>query len=1244
MRVLPRFRPQVVAFLLFFLLRGSALAEPSALEDGVRLAREGRLTAACQALAGVGGEPRALAARARFEAARLRHDEALRLAAQVQGPEEVRFDAEVTAIGALYDRRRVEEAWDRLGSLERLPRQALPADVAARFYLLRGRMWRSRDRQELAIKNFDEAVRQADRQGAPPEAGDAAAEALALWARELDADEPDKARARLREAMQRVGCTLAAVPVEEARITLDAGQGRHPEAILSAELLASLELALGEPELEARFLKLAAGLAVGAGDWESAERRYAEATRRIMACRNPFLIRSLLGERLVSLNMHRERAQVPALEAAFQQALEILSEPGDRVWLLVLRSEMRAGQGQDARAGFEEARQLARQAGMARLEAWALEAESRAHARAGRLERACELTREALGLVAPLPEATPDNPAGLTISWLQRSLAVNLQTQARFSEAETALRQALAHPGPDDLPEERVRVWQALLSLGLTASRLPLAQEALEGLHREIPRLPSLIQRQSVASIALLPVVSSALWSGPQIYEDPLLPGSVESPGAILLRRAARHPEAIQGLLSSSRGWAERESQRGSPALRSVALLVQGMLLDSLDRRSEARDAYGQALDSARAGGFQTIQVLAGFTLARLLSLEGDEEQALTVLVRTRDELAETPLAKERSMLDRVTSGLLLRMGRPQEALSRADLAVQEAKGEWSNLAMALSARSAALIRLGRREEAAGQLDEAARLSAVTPRNEGIFRMFRARALEGREALVEGRRALELLERAGGLLETRQCALEQGARLEAAGQVDEALALYEQAVERLLDWTVQIAEHPPLDEAGRRLFERAVALRLARGDQEGALTLLARSGSAEVAAALDVEALGPGMEQLQARLQALAAELRQTSSAERRAQVTQELASTRQEFFTALNSLKARDTDFDRLLSVRPGDLAALQAGLDPDSLLVQYYPGSDALYLMVLTRERYAVRRVGVDRRRLEELVGRYRASLVEPGRPLDREAGQLLYGFLVEPVRDLAEGRHQLRIVPGGVLWYLPFDALPRPQGGFLVQDWQTSTLASANVLALLQAHARPQFPRVVGVGAPEGVDLPGTQAELSALRQAWPGALVLVGAEARVKDVLEAAAGADLVHLATHGTVDPQDSNASSLRLADGPLRLADLYGLRLGAGSLAVLSACQTGLAGEVPGRDLASLAQGLATAGASTVVASLWSVDDAATADLFREFYARLAGGAGRAEALRQARLEVMARPERAHPFYWAAFTLLGDPE
>lgn len=1238
MRLLRRLRP-ALALAALLLLGGPLRAEPSLLQEGLRQAREGRLPAASATLARAGRSPQVLAARARTEASRAHHEEALRLAALVHGSAEAVFDAEVTAVAALYDLDRVDEAWSRMEALEKVPRGALPAELAGRFYLQRGRMWRHRGNRDLAAKNFAEAERQARRPGASLEAGDAAASALAEWAGMLSSEAPEEARVKLREAAALAEGARAAMEVEEHRIGLDGAEGRKPEAVLAARVLAAHYGALGMPEHEGRIWSSAASLALMSGDWDLSWRLARASLERGLACRSPLLLRASLGQIVAALNMHRDPTRRAELESYFERALGLLGDPRDRIWLLVRRSDMRSRLGGDTLAGLEEARRLARRSGLPRLEVWATAALALEEFRAGRPERATDLTREAVRLARLLPPPTADDPAGLGTGLLLRRLANVLQARSRFVEAEAALRDALACDRGEERVSDRVQDWQGLLSVGLASSRMSLAQEALEEFRKELPNLPTEEHRQIAASTGLMPLLSSALWSGTQAWEDPLLPGAVQSPGAVLLRRLARQPEAMQSFLEDTRHWADRESGRGFPAIRSVALLVQGMLLEGLGRRPEAREAYATALEEARRGGFQPIQVLAAFTVARLLAQEGQEAPALEVLETTRTELAGTPMAKERSFLDRVASGLLLRMGRAEEALARADRAILDARREPPSLAYAMAARAAALSALGRRPEAATVLEEAARLAAPLPRNEGIMRMFRARALDGEEAIAEGRRARDLLRQTGAFLEERQCALELGTRLEAGERVAEALALYDEAVEGLLDWEVQIEERPPLDEAGRRLFERAVALRLARGDDEGALALLQRSGSAEVAASIDVDALGEGMEELRGRLVTLKAELRAASTAERRAEVAQELASTRQEFFTSLNALKARDSDFDRLLSVRPGDLAALQARLGPQTLLVQYYPGADALYVMALTRERYAVRRVGVDRRRLEDLVGRYRASLMAAGRPLDLEAGRLLHGFLVEPVGDLAPGRKRLHVVPGGILWYLPFDALPRPGGGFLAQDWETSTLASANVLALLQARTRPERPRVVAVAGP---GLPGAAAELEAVRTAFPHAALLQGGDAGVARVREDLSGADVLHLATHGTVDPLDSNSSRLKLFDGPLRLADIYGLRLAPGSLAVLSACQTGLAEDTPGRDLASLAQGFSAAGPSTVVASLWSVDDQATAELFREFYTELARGAGRAEALRAARLRVMAG--RAHPYYWAPFTLLGDGE
>jgi hypothetical protein len=141
--------------------------------------------------------------------------------------------------------------------------------------------------------------------------------------------------------------------------------------------------------------------------------------------------------------------------------------------------------------------------------------------------------------------------------------------------------------------------------------------------------------------------------------------------------------------------------------------------------------------------------------------------------------------------------------------------------------------------------------------------------------------------------------------------------------------------------------------------------------------------------------------------------------------------------------------------------------------------------------------------------------------------------------------------------------------------------------------------------------------------------------------------VLHIASHAAFNPIAPLQSGLYLAaddanDGVLHLDEVYGLNLAATDLVVLSACQTNVGEVSPGDDVLALNRAFLFAGAPTVIASLWNVDDEATSILMTHFYGYLAEGRGKAEALRQAQIDLRAeRPEYAHPFYWAAFVLNG---
>jgi CHAT domain-containing protein len=157
-------------------------------------------------------------------------------------------------------------------------------------------------------------------------------------------------------------------------------------------------------------------------------------------------------------------------------------------------------------------------------------------------------------------------------------------------------------------------------------------------------------------------------------------------------------------------------------------------------------------------------------------------------------------------------------------------------------------------------------------------------------------------------------------------------------------------------------------------------------------------------------------------------------------------------------------------------------------------------------------------------------------------------------------------------------------------------------------------------------------------------------------ETAQSADLsqyriVHFATHGLLNSQRPELSGIvlslvdkggRAQDGFLRLHEIYNLKLNA-DLVVLSACQTALGKEVRGEGLIGLTRGFMYAGAARVVASLWRVDDRATAELMKRFYqGMLKEGLRPAAALRAAQVSMLKEKRWSTPHYWAAFTLQGE--
>ena len=177
-------------------------------------------------------------------------------------------------------------------------------------------------------------------------------------------------------------------------------------------------------------------------------------------------------------------------------------------------------------------------------------------------------------------------------------------------------------------------------------------------------------------------------------------------------------------------------------------------------------------------------------------------------------------------------------------------------------------------------------------------------------------------------------------------------------------------------------------------------------------------------------------------------------------------------------------------------------------------------------------------------------------------------------------------------------------------------------------------------------------AALVYLWPDRYAALGFEASRETAMSSKLAAyRIVHFATHGIVNGDNPGLSGVVLSmvddrgqpqNGFLRLHDIYNLELPV-ELVVLSACNSALGKQVRGEGLVGLVRGFMYAGSKRVVASLWKVEDAATAELMTRFYQKmLVEDQVPAAALRQAQIAMWRETQWKSPFFWAAFVLQGE--
>ncbi|MEC4805894.1 MAG: CHAT domain-containing protein [Jaaginema sp. PMC 1079.18] len=375
------------------------------------------------------------------------------------------------------------------------------------------------------------------------------------------------------------------------------------------------------------------------------------------------------------------------------------------------------------------------------------------------------------------------------------------------------------------------------------------------------------------------------------------------------------------------------------------------------------------------------------------------------------------------------------------------------------------------------------------------------------------------------------------------------------------------------------------------------------------------------------------------------------------------------------------------GNLLSLRDNLrrlDQDAVLIYPLILPDRLELILVTEDAPPLRRtVEVSQTELNQAILDFRNGLQNPTTDITPIA-QKLYGWLIQPLEADLEASEAKTLIyaPDAQLRYIPLAAL-HDGDNWLIERFRINNITAASLTELNSqpptelnilagAFANVSYPVQVGQRNVLFSPLPFAKKEVLTLAETLPNTTTLIDQDFSRDRVLPQMNDYNVLHFATHGAFvvgSPQDS---FILFGDGKIAtLADIQNWSLPDVDLVVLSACQTGLGGVLgTGEEILGLGYQFQRAGAKATVASLWSVDDGGTQLLMNRFYEVLQQpGITKAEALRQAQLALIQSDENAqnsdrglvavrlaesadvpssiknrlaHPYYWAAFVLIGN--
>jgi CHAT domain-containing protein/HEAT repeat protein len=382
---------------------------------------------------------------------------------------------------------------------------------------------------------------------------------------------------------------------------------------------------------------------------------------------------------------------------------------------------------------------------------------------------------------------------------------------------------------------------------------------------------------------------------------------------------------------------------------------------------------------------------------------------------------------------------------------------------------------------------------------------------------------------------------------------------------------------------------------------------------------------------------------------RSKSSKNERRKLSKQLSKLRRDLKVYLTEIKKEYPDLGALLGISPVDLTDLQVLMPEDQIVLQYLILNNRVIIFAITYEDIRIVENAIAK---DILYGEVKTYLNEiTGKIADEDnttdtavkLGDSLFRSVMQQI-DLNRIR-VVTIVPNGVLHSLPFASLvingdaKKPE--YLIDRFDINYANTTSIMASVMKKKHNENPdgEFVAYANPDGT-LPFAESSAKEIAHHFRKKQVFIGEKASKTSIGTIPSRIEYLHFGTHGVFNKNDSMKNYLMMYDGELTVEEIWGLPLYGTRLVTLTACDTGLGEIMSGDDVISLESAFIFAGSSSVLFTLWKVEEETATRLTTLFYAEMMKGRNKAQALSSAQKQI--RKNHRHPFFWAAFNLRGN--